>query len=88
MALWVHGLTWLPSLVVRSFFHQEDNQTLKSPVTNIKLGFWLILSDISGSDWSEDAKKIKNSKFNQFYIISLFYIYKHKKHYWTTSKHL
>ena len=28
--------TWLPSFVVRSFFNQEDDQTLKSPITNIK----------------------------------------------------
>ena len=28
--------TWLLSLVVTSFFYQEDNRRLKSPVTNIK----------------------------------------------------
>ena len=51
--------TWLLSFFVKSFFHQEDDQTLKSPVTNIKWRFCLILSDISCSKfrryWSNSS---------------------------------
>ena len=45
----VKASSWLLSFAVRSVFHEEEDQTLKSPVTNIKWGFWFILSNISYS---------------------------------------
>ena len=50
---------WLPSLAVRSFFHQGDYRTLKLQITNVERGFWIILSDICCSkfriNWSNKS---------------------------------
>ena len=71
--------TWLPSLAVTSFFHQEDDRTLKSPVTNIKWGFWRILSDIGCSklrrNWSNSSLLWLGDQYREIKYPFLFWIF-------------